>query len=199
MRRIMKGRKRESILTTARQMFNRYGIRKTNLDEIARMARVAKATIYNYFGSKEQVYLEVVNREVNDLTEKIAEAVTQIKSPLEKLRVFYLTRLAKMKEASGILNMEGYGNGYLVEGASGIRERLFTKEINIVQSILEEGVREGVFRMDNIIQTARVIGYALKGLESASPSPRSPEEIEADFEGFFNVICRGILAEKGER
>ena len=43
----MKEEKLESILDTAKKMFARYGLRKTCLEEVARMARIAKATIYN--------------------------------------------------------------------------------------------------------------------------------------------------------
>ncbi len=194
----MKAQKRESILNTARQMFVHYGIRKTSLNEIARMARVAKATIYNYFGSKEQVYLEVLNREANELMDRMCEAVAQIKSPLEKLRFFYRTRLTKMKEISNVWAGQGDGEDQLRSLTDIVRERLFRKEVGLVQAILEEGVREGVFRMDNVIQTARVIGFALQGLETDFPVPRSREEREADFEQLFNVLCRGILAEKRE-
>ena len=68
----MKEGKAESILDTAKKMFGRYGLQKTTLAEIARMARVAKATIYNYFGSKDRVYLEVLRRETNEIVEKIS-------------------------------------------------------------------------------------------------------------------------------
>lgn len=192
----MKGKKRESILNSAKQMFGRYGIRKTNLNEIARMARVAKATIYNYFGSKEQVYLEVLNEEVNDLMTKISEAIAQIKSPIEKLRVFYRTRLNQMREPSYILNLSrDMGDNFTVK-STGIREHMFKKDVSILQSILEEGRREGIFRMDNVFQTARVLRYALKGMESAFPLEHSNDEVERDFEELFNILCRGILVEK---
>jgi len=46
-------RKQQQILRTAEIMFNRFGVKKTAVDDIAHDARVAKATIYNYFGSKE--------------------------------------------------------------------------------------------------------------------------------------------------
>jgi len=65
----MKQEKLDSILDTAKKMFARYGLRKTSVDEVARMARVAKATIYNYFGSKDQVYLEVLRREMDEIEE----------------------------------------------------------------------------------------------------------------------------------
>jgi AcrR family transcriptional regulator len=52
-------------------MFSRYGIQKTNLDDLARMSKVAKATLYNYFGGKEQIYTEALNQEANDILQKI--------------------------------------------------------------------------------------------------------------------------------
>ncbi|MDO9585577.1 MAG: TetR/AcrR family transcriptional regulator [Syntrophales bacterium] len=192
----MKGKKREKILNSAKQMFGRYGIRKTSLNEIAGMARVAKATIYNYFGSKEQVYLEVLNEEVNDLMTKISEAIAQIKSPLEKLRVFYRTRFNQMREPSYILNLSRDSGDHLIVRSTGVREHLLKKDISILQSILEEGVREGIFRMDNVFQTARVLRYALKGMESDFRLERNNDEVERAFEELFDILCRGILVEK---
>jgi AcrR family transcriptional regulator len=84
----MKKEKIESILDAATKMFARYGIRKTSVDEVARMARVAKATIYNYFGSKDHVYLEVLRREANEIVERISSSVAQEISPRDKLVAF---------------------------------------------------------------------------------------------------------------
>lgn len=194
----MKAYKRESILTTAKHMFSRYGVRKTNLNEIARMARVAKATIYNYFGSKEQVYFEVLTREADELMDKVSAATAQTKSPLEKLHVFYRTRFAKMQETPNALHEPWDGNEQLRVQTSLVREGLLRREIGLLQAILEEGVKAGVFHMDNIFRTARALGYALKGLEVALAAGLSREELDADFEGLFEVFCRGILVEKRE-
>ncbi|RLB15544.1 MAG: TetR/AcrR family transcriptional regulator, partial [Deltaproteobacteria bacterium] len=84
----MKPEKLESILDTARKMFARYGLRKTSLDEVARMARVAKATIYNYFGSKDKVYLEVLHREMDEVVQKISSSVGQEALPEDKMIAF---------------------------------------------------------------------------------------------------------------
>ena len=73
----MKQEKTESILNTARKMFARYGLRKTSIEEMARMSRVAKATIYSYFGNKDQVYLEVLRREKDEIVDKVSSAVSQ--------------------------------------------------------------------------------------------------------------------------
>ncbi|MFC6103776.1 TetR/AcrR family transcriptional regulator [Olivibacter domesticus] len=46
---------KESIKRSARDLFRRYGYNKTSVNEIAKRAKIAKATIYKYFDSKELV------------------------------------------------------------------------------------------------------------------------------------------------
>ncbi|RZM17605.1 MAG: TetR/AcrR family transcriptional regulator, partial [Pedobacter sp.] len=46
---------KESIIRAAKELFRKYGYHKTSVNEIARKARMAKATIYKYFESKEQI------------------------------------------------------------------------------------------------------------------------------------------------
>mgnify|MGYP003495563280 FL=1 len=46
---------KESIVRAAKELFRKYGYHKTSVNEIAKKARIAKATIYKYFDSKEQV------------------------------------------------------------------------------------------------------------------------------------------------
>ncbi|PTQ93165.1 TetR family transcriptional regulator [Mucilaginibacter yixingensis] len=44
---------KESIKRAAQELFRRFGYHKTSVNEIARRAKIAKATIYKYFESKE--------------------------------------------------------------------------------------------------------------------------------------------------
>ncbi len=46
---------KETIKKSAKDLFRRFGYKKTSVNEIARKAKVAKATIYKYFESKELV------------------------------------------------------------------------------------------------------------------------------------------------
>jgi len=192
----MKQEKMDSILDTARRMFGRYGMQKTSLHEIARMARVAKATIYNYFGSKDQVYLEVLNREVNDIIEKMSAIVDQEKAPAEKLRVFLHAKFRYMKDAINILNLGREGIDNLLPKAGSIRDRLFSKEVSILHSILEKGVAEGIFYVSNIMLTARAIGYALRGFETTWLLKENDNEIEKHLDNLSDILCKGILARR---
>lgn len=46
---------KESIKRASRELFRKYGYKKTSVNEIAKKAKIAKATIYKYFDSKELV------------------------------------------------------------------------------------------------------------------------------------------------
>ena len=81
----MKQEKLNYIIDVARNMFARYGLRKTNIDELAHMARVAKATIYNYFGSKDSVYLAVLKKEADEIIGAILDSIDKEALPPEKL------------------------------------------------------------------------------------------------------------------
>ena len=192
----MKEEKVESILNTAKKMFGRYGLKKTTLDEIARMARVAKATIYNYFGSKDHVYLEVLRREANEIVEKISFSVGQEVLPNDKIVAFARAKFLYMRKAINILNLDREGIEKLLPGAESIRAELFKREVDILRSILKEGVEKGVFCLNNVPLAASAIGHALRGFEFNWLVQESEEQIEHYLNELINIAFYGLMSEK---
>ena len=190
----MKQEKAESILNTAKKMFGRYGPQKTTLDEIARVARVAKATIYNYFGSKDRVYLEVLRREANEIVKKISFSVDQEILPGDKVIAFARAKFRYMREAINILNLDREGIEKLLPSAESIRNELFDREVNIIHSILKQGVEKGVFYLNDLLLTARAIAHALKGFELNWLVQESEERIETYMDELMNIIFNGLTS-----
>jgi AcrR family transcriptional regulator len=54
---------KDTITNVASKLFGRYGFYKTSMDEIAKIARKAKGSLYYHFESKEDLFKEVVSRE----------------------------------------------------------------------------------------------------------------------------------------
>jgi len=192
----MKPEKLESILDTARKMFARYGLRKTSLDEVARMARVAKATIYNYFGSKDKVYLEVLRREMDEVVEKISSSVGQEGSPKDKLITFVRAKFRYMRQAINILNLDREGIEKLLPTAEGIRNELFERDVDIISSILDEGVEKGAFHTNNTILTARAIAHATRGFELNWLVQESEEKIDYYLNELLAILFYGLIHKK---
>lgn len=61
-------RKRAQIIGAARSRFLQEGYTATNLDDIAGDAGVSKVTIYNHFGSKEALFIAVMDHVIDDLS-----------------------------------------------------------------------------------------------------------------------------------
>ena len=192
----MKQEKLDSILDTAKKMFARYGPRKTSVDEIARMARVAKATIYNYFGSKDRVYLEVLHRETDEIVKKISSSVAQQVSPADKLVAFARAKFRYMRQAINILNLDREGIEKHLPGTEGIRDELFEREVSIIRSVLQEGVEKGTFQLNDVLFGARSIAHALRGFELNWLVQESEERIEHYLDELMGILFHGLMSEK---
>ena len=192
----MKQEKIDSILNTAKKMFARYGLRKTSIEEMARVARVAKATIYNYFGNKDQVYLEVLRLEKNEIMDKVSSSVNQEALPVDKLIVFVKAKFRYMRRATNILNLDREGIENLLPSAESIRNELFEREVDIIHSILKDGVEKGVFHINDFLLTARAIAHALRGFELNWLVQESGEKVEHYLDQLMNILFYGLMPER---
>jgi len=193
----MKQKKRESILEVAGKRFAKYGLTKTNIDEIARFARVAKATIYNYFGSKDNVYIEVLKREVNITIDKISHSVDLEVLPGKKLITFAKTRFQNMNLSLNIFNQARSDAEKMLPEAVRIRDDLFEREVKIISSILNEGVEKGVFYVNDVFLTAKAIGLALKGFERQWLHGNK-DNIDIHLEELIKILFLGLKYKKDQ-
>ena len=53
-------RARTKILEASRQLFSRRGFSETSMGDIAKAAQVARATVYNNFGDKQDILAEII-------------------------------------------------------------------------------------------------------------------------------------------
>ena len=189
----MKKNKKITIIKAAQELFARFGFVKTTVDEIARAARMGKATLYHYFRSKEDVFKEVIEKETRILNEKVKEAMDKEETPQKKLRAFVLTRMRYMNELANFYSAlkDEFLNHYaFIEKA---REKDFYQEIKIVKNILNEGIEKNIFIIQDAELTSFAIISALKGLEYPWSIKVSLPDIEKNVDKLLEILFRGIL------
>ena len=189
----MKKNKKITIIKAAQELFARFGFVKTTVDEIARAARMGKATLYHYFRSKEDVFKEVIEKETRILNEKVKEAIDKEETPQKKLRAFVLTRMRYMNELANIYSAlkDEFLNHYaFIEKA---REKDFYQEIKIIKNILKEGIENNIFVIQDAELTSFAIISALKGLEYPWSIKVSLPDIEKNVDKLLEILFRGIL------
>ncbi len=81
---------KESIVKSAKELFRKYGYHKTSVNEIAKKARVAKATIYKYFESKEQILDAILMDYLNVNLREILSNKAQHSNEVEHLKILVM-------------------------------------------------------------------------------------------------------------
>ena len=97
-----------------------------------------------------------------------------------------------MRKAINILNLDREGIEKLLPSAESIRNKLFQREVNIIHSILKEGVEQGVFNLSDLLLTARAIGHALRGFELNWLVQESEEKIDNYLDGLMSILFYGL-------
>jgi len=190
---LRKSEKKGIIVQVAQKLFSRYGLIKTTVDEIARAARMGKASLYHYFKSKEDIFREVIARENMILTEKIQEAISKENLPQKKIRAYIITRMKYLNELANIHS--ALKDDYLEHYAfiEKIREKSFRAEIETIKNILKEGVKKGVFKVRDIELTSFAIISALKGLEYPWSVEMPLPEVEKNIDKLLEILFNGIV------
>ncbi|MBW6485786.1 MAG: TetR/AcrR family transcriptional regulator [Syntrophobacterales bacterium] len=196
----MKTNIKEAILETAWKMIRRHGINKTNIDDIARAAMVAKATIYNYFGSKDQVYTEALDRKIGLMAERVSQAVAALPSPLEKLNAFIKESLKMVREESLLFADEHSQSYRFVSRIAAARENFFSAQERLLSGILEQGATEGLFPPQDTAKASKLIGYLMRGFSSPADNhpdlPAKLADTDSEAASLFEILCHGLLSSK---
>lgn len=153
------------MVDVARQLFAKMGVENTTMNDIAIASKKGRRTLYTYFKSKDELYMAVVESELEILSDKLKEVVEQQISPDKKIIEMVFTRLDSVKEVvfrNGTLRADFFRDIWRVEK---VRKRFDAKEIQFFRLILNEGRDKGVFHIDDVEMTAQVLHYCLKGIE----------------------------------
>jgi AcrR family transcriptional regulator len=82
-----KERIRSSLLEKASELFARYGLRKTNIEDLTKAAGISKGAFYQFFPSKEALFLALLQEVEDAQRKKISEFELDPKlSPAENLK-----------------------------------------------------------------------------------------------------------------
>ncbi len=97
--------RRAQLIEVGRTTFAERGYEATTVEEIAARAKVSKPILYHHFGGKEGLYAVVVDREVEYLLGRIAEAVSTgtARERLEQAVLAYLVYVQERPEGFAIL------------------------------------------------------------------------------------------------
>lgn len=141
---------RDNILRAAIKVFARYGYDGGSVEKISQAAKSFDRMIYYYFGSKEGLFIEVLEeiyRRMNDAESRLELNTDKPAEALQDVIRFVIGYYRKHPEFITLLNTENLHKGKHI--AKSMRAREYSSPaIEVIRRVLDSGQAQGLFRRD---------------------------------------------------
>jgi len=204
-----KEHRKEEILDAAKKVFFEKDLATATVDEIAEAAELSKGTLYLYYKSKEDMYLGVMMRGMEELYKEFERIELSTASTVKKLielgsiykeyfiehrKFFRMIHFLQAPQFHKQVSEEMKQNCDL-EG-----QRLW----NVINNILQNGVKEGVLRPNfNPMELAVILWSNMNGLllridnEGETWKKRFNIDLEHTLEVANTLLFESILTDRG--
>ena len=187
--------RKEQILESALNVFKTTGLDGTTMDEIAKQADFGKATLYYYFSSKEEIFIELLDRGWKTIWESIEPVIHENENPKDTFinalniigglvrndqPLFEFLFTAPQKFPSALSEVNPVWKSYQ------------TKMYGVFQGLIEEGMAKKEFPQMRTDLLMRAIGGLFHGLfflgnEKKPMSRETMEEFITTFIGNYGT------------
>jgi len=183
---------RDDILDAAAQVIRKKGFHAASMADIAKAVNLQKASLYHHVSSKQEILLELLDRALGMLSDRIIPIVDQPIPPNEKLRriiCVYLQSLAENPDLSSVLLFE-HRSLDKKSHARHVPNRDRFEEL--WRKVIREGVRTKLFVCSDV-------GLAVRGLMGTLNwvltwyRPDGSLSIETIADYYTNLFFNGLL------
>jgi len=193
--------RRQQLIEAAAQVFSKQGFAHTRVSEIADQADVGKGTLYEYFSSKEELFLAVFEWLHEQFSSRVREEIERASGTRAKIRSLLRTGAEIIAEQPELYSMSfdfwaASQTGEVQHRFEGACSEMYEQFRAGVAELLAEGRKRGEVRagIDDRAVAAAVVG-ALDGLGYQHFIDRSVNPMEVA-EGLTVALCDGLCAEK---
>jgi len=185
---------RDKILSVANKLFSRFGFHKTSMDEIAKIARKAKGSLYYHFASKEDLFKEVVSTELINLKNQLSVIVENPDlTSSEKVKKYLVKRMEILNDAANYhetLKADFFEHFHFIDD---LRNELDEWEKENIRIIISQGITTKEFaHIEDMDVLLDVFIMVLKGLEIPFFLQNKYEKYSPHFENLIGILTKGL-------
>jgi len=189
-------RNKERILRATLELFQVHGIKKTTTNDVARKAEVSPATIYNHFGSKEDLVRATVKYFLTGTAADFSRIFEGDLSFLEKMEQILLYKSDMLGQYQGEFMQTIISEDPEIRH---IVDSVYLTEIRqMVINFYEEGKRQGYVNPE--LSTEAIIRYILivrSGMAAESILSEEPEHNRKMMQELTPLFLYGIMGKPG--
>lgn len=163
--------RRQRIVLAASQMFAERAYVEVQMDELARAAEVAKPTIYRYFNSKEDLFLEALDGTMSELVAEVSRVADESSpAPLVLRRMIFAALKSFAQCTAAIRALDGTDAALGERGRAMLRRRARQIREEFAR-VLERGIAARDFRgLDPDLASRAILG-AVRMTATAEDAP----------------------------
>lgn len=182
---------REKILQSALKTLAHSEYHDCLVDKIAEQAGVAKGTIYLYFKSKDELYISLIEKVLDDMQQIVEQVRKGKKQPLEQIKEL-LVRLQTIIDTKGhVLKMLTY-EVYNLKGS--LQKRVHTaygKLFITLNKLVSKGIETHAFRnFPPALISISMVSMLTSVMRYKSKTPPSAPTLSIDM--IFELLTKGI-------
>jgi AcrR family transcriptional regulator len=196
-RRMKAPERRAQLLDAARDVFGSAGFHSASMDSVARRAGVTKPVLYDHFASKRDLYLALIDADLEAVGSRVSEALAAPTGNRKRIR-------ASFQAYFDFVDEHGPGFRLLMQELAGadpdLRRRIGRVRARILSEVAELIVRESDGRLD--AAHAEIVALGLVGMAetAARQNPGRTTAARRDaVQTLTRFAWRGVTGLTGER
>lgn len=159
---------RKDIFNYGKEMFSLNGFKDTNVSDITKAAGIGTGTFYNYYTSKEDLFMAIYLEENEKLKKNILESINLDEDPLILVKELMFLNLKGMN--SNPILKEWYNKDVFGKIEQHFREKKGLEQVNFIYNSFSEIIKkwqaEGKMRNDIDSETIMAIFTAIVTVET---------------------------------
>lgn len=141
-----KTEKKLKVLKAASDCFARFGYDKTTLEDIGKSVGLNKASLYYYYKNKEDIFSDVISREVDQYLNELQRKIKSAKTSENKIQSYLSERVNIYRMLMNLHNLSMDTIRRFEPIYNELYERMMAREVEFVSEIIQEGIKDGEFR-----------------------------------------------------
>ena len=187
---------RQEITNAAQKLFQKYGLDKTTMEEIAAASGKGKSSLYYYFPSKDDVFYAVARKEAQEVQNTIELAIKYQKDASSKLKACFLAHYHEVRLKMNLYPAMLEESAKHFELFRRIQRDNNTTELDLLKQIFMEGIKSGEFKSvsrQDVEALAFSILTMMRGLDSniivAGEIPSEEMRTDLPIDIFIRGLC----------
>ena len=182
-------RRRHEIFHQVVNVLVKKGFHETSMQEIAQAAGLGKSTLYDYFKTKDEILIYFFEDQLNDTTEEAQKIALQNLSADKRLRQVLEKYIESLQANKNLfLKLMQEAQRLKPESQKLVQEKRHAYQ-DLVRALIDEGVREGIFRKVNSLLAARLLISGMSSVIYGSRTTGTPQEM---MEETMDIFLKGI-------